>query len=505
MIELPDSIKPFVTQLAKYHFWLLAVLMPLVLVPLAFTADATLIGQIDKQRQEVESKLDAVERLSRAEAEGFEQLGHPQIEWAEQIDGVNKKLRVQVLDQWKSFWADQQQIQQWPRELRADFIDRVEGLKPGDSLSPRFVDRYQNTIRQVVRKLPARLDAAEEMLTGSGSGPGGGRAGRQFAGGPEPGQSGQFGTDLTNDLASQHTVSWNPADQAAVYAGFNWQKPPSTTQILLAQEELWAYETLCDAIAATNADATGSHNATIATIDQLAVGYRAAQTSATTTGKVLRLEAAGDGMGMESGMGMGMDSGMGMGMDAGMGGEGGGPLPNPRFSTGGQTQGMMMDEGFPGGGFEEPGIAGDDALRNWIYVDAAGRPLAAEEIEESPDAKLAHLVPFVIRGEVDQRKLDRLLRTLATWTIPIDVRQVRINPEAGSGLGDMNMNPGGMGEPMRGRRMAGGAAGDAAAGSVRRYDLTVELRGMIALAKPPDREFLGLESSDAESGPETTE
>jgi len=503
MIELPDTIKPYFTQLAKYHFWLLAVLMPLVLVPLAFTADATLIGQIDKQRQEVESKLDAVERLSRAEAEGFEQLGHPQIEWAEQIDGVNKRLRQQVLDQWKSFWADQEELQQWPRELRADFINRIEGLKPGDSLSPRFVDRYQNTIRQVVRKLPARIDAAEEMLTGGGDGPGGGRAGRQFAGGPEPGQ---FGTDLTNDLAIQYTVSWNAADQAAVYAGFNWQKPPSTTQILLAQEELWAYETLCDAIAAANADATGSHNATIATIDQLAVGYRAAQTSATTTGKVLRLEAAGDGMGMESGMGMGMDSGMGMGMgmDAGMGGEGGGPLPNPRFSTGGQTQGMMMDEGFPGGGFEETESSDDDALRNWIYVDAAGRPLAAEEVEESPDAKLAHLVPFVIRGEVDQRKLDRLLRTLATWTIPIDVRQVRINPEAGSGFGDMN--PGGRSEPMIGRRMGRGMpGGDAAAGSVRRYDLTVELRGMIALAKPPDREFLGLESSDAESDPETAE
>lgn len=494
MIELPESIQPVVKVLVKYHFWLLAVLMPLVLVPLAFTADATLISQIDKQRQEVESKLDSVERLARAEAAGFEQLGHPQTGWAEQIDRVNEKLRKQVEEEWESFWQEQQTLRKWPDELRQDFKDRIKRLKPGDSLPPRFVERYQNTIRQVVRKLPAKLDAAEEMRAGAGGDAGG--FGRRFNRGPDPNQ---FGVDGTSEPAIQYTVNWNPADQAALYSGFDWQKPPSTTQILLAQEELWAYETLCDAIAAANAGATGSHNATISTIDQLAVGYRAAQTSAANNGKVQRLGAAA-GMGMDMGMGMGMDSGMGMGMDSGMDGAAAGPLPNPRFSAGNQPMGMGMgmgmDEGFPGDGFDSSDQSGDETLRNWIYVDATGRPLAAEEIENSPDTKLAHLVPFVVRGRVDQRKLDLLLRTLATWAVPIDVSQVRLNPEAaGSGSGNFGMGRTGMGERMAGGSMMGVSAPD----SVRRYDLTVELRGSIALANPPNPEFLGLAESSIES------
>lgn len=467
MIEIPDTIQPYLKQLRKYHFWLLAVLMPLVLVPLAFTADATLIDQISKRRKEVEGKLQSVTQLARAEADGFEELGHPQAEWAEQLDRTTARLQQQLLAQWEDFWNAQQDLRVWPEELRRDFIDRVTRLKPGESLPPRLVERYQNTVRQLVRKLPGRLDAAEQMQADDALG----RGGRRFAPRSDPNR-------FEPDLLAQHMVSWDPADQSALYATFDWQKPPSTTQILLAQEELWVYQTLCDAIAAANAGATGSHNATIATISELAVGYRAAQSSPTGRGpgRVRRLQGAAGGMDMDMDMGMGM--GMGMGMD---GDAAGGPPPNPRFTTGSQAMGGMMPEEMSASGYGELDDSADDPLRNWIYVDATGRPLTAEELEASPDTKLAHLVPFVVQGRVDQRKLDRLLKTLATWPVPIDVRQVRINPGNGSETDGMN------------RRMpAGPRAGDQQSGSVRRYDITVELRGTIALANRPDPAFLGL-------------
>lgn len=472
MVEIPDNIKPYLKLLSKYHFWLLALLMPLVLVPLAFTADATLIHQIDKRQTEVEGKLKAVEQLSQANASGFEDLGHPQQQWATQLDRTTEQLREQVYEQWNAFWEQQQELRVWPPELRGDFIRAVTRLKPDEKLTARFVERYQNTVRQLVKKLPARIDADEQMQESNEAGRRGG--GQRFAAGPELG-----GVD--SDLTDQHMVSWDAADQSELYASFNWQNPPSTTQILLAQEELRVYETLCDALAAANATATGPHNATIAGISRLAVGYRAAQGSPSGrgSGRVQRLAAAAGGMGMDMGMdmGMGMDPGMGMGFEDG---GNAGPPPNPRFSGSGQMMGMPMDE-FSTDGFGEDDSAEDDSLRNWIYVDATGRPLTAEEIEESPDTKMAHLMPFVIRGTVDQRKLDLLLRTLAAWPVPINVRQVRINP-------DNIAEPGGPGRRMMRDTMLGEQNND----SFRRYDITVELRGMIALANPPDKEFLGL-------------
>ncbi len=471
MIEIPDNIRPYVKQLLKYHFWLLAVLMPLVLVPLAFTADATLIRQIGQRRQDVESKLKSVEAIERAQAEGFPDLGHPQAEWAEQIDRSTSRLRRQILAQWKNFWEEQRGLRVWPEELRSDFIKRVTGLKPGDTLSARLVERYQNTVRQLVRKLPARLDAAEMMQEGDFRG-----GGRRSVPRPDPSR-------FEPELLARHLVTWDAADQSALYATFNWQEPPSTTQILLAQEELWVYETLCDAIAAANAGATGPHNTTIAAISQLAVGYRAALSNPTGHGggRVRRLQAAANGMDMGMGRDMGMDMGMGMGMD---GEASSGPPPNPRFAGSSPTLGEQMPGEMLGGGFADEADSADSLLRNWIYVDADGRPLTAEELETSPDTKLAHLVPFVVRGRVDQRKFDRLLRTLATWPVPIDVRQVRINPGATGGGAEINRPM----IPQPGRD----GSGD---GGVRRYDFTVELRGMIALANPPDPAILGIDES----------
>ena len=483
MVAIPDNIQPALKLLGKYHFWLLALLMPLILVPLAFTADATLIHEIEQRRTEVSGKLAAVEKLTGAEATGFEQLGHPQQEWASKIDQMTDRLREQIFQQWDAFWKQQQDLRVWPRELRGDFIKAVTRLKPGDKLATRFIDRYQNTVRQLVRKLPARLDAAEEMQESAEFGGGGGR--QRFAPSMEPGM-------LGGELVDEHTVTWDPTDQSELYASFNWQEPPSTTQILLAQEELWCYETLCDAIAAANAEATGPHNATISSISQLAVGYRAAKSSSSGRGRVQRLQSAAGGMGMDMGMGMdgSMDMGMGMGMD---GAETLGAPSNPRFASSGQMTGMAFEDGFPGDDFGGDAEADDDALRNWIYADANGTPLLAEEIEASPDTKFAHLMPFVVQGQVDQRKLDLFLRTLATWSVPINVRQVRINPEKSLAAGTSNprMMGGGMGENFGMGNIQNG-------GSYRRYDITVELRGLIALAAPPNREFLGLSDPTTE-------
>ena len=96
---------------------------------------------------------------------------------------------------------------------------------------------------------------------------------------------------------------------------------------------------------------------------------------------------------------------------------------------------------------------------------------------------LDHFVALAAR----YRTLDSLLVDLARSSVPIDVRQVRVNPsqQAGGGSG-----PGG-GDILTGPQ-ASYAAGDGMGGTATRpHDVVVELRGTVGLAPPPDPKVLG--------------
>jgi len=125
---------------------------------------------------------------------------------------------------------------------------------------------------------------------------------------------------------------------------------------------------------------------------------------------------------------------------------------------------MMGGEGA-GDPAAAPVASPDDQLKEWIYVDFSGKPLTAAELATVPAAKMVHLMPFVLRVTMDQRKLDTLLADLATSAVPIDVRQVRINP---------SQQAGGLGS-----------------GGIRPFDVTVELRGTVGLSPPPDKNAIG--------------
>ena len=250
---------------------------------------------------------------------------------------------------------------------------------------------------------------------------------------------GEFGMSPEMGITDEDTdnsVIWDATDQNELFQTFYWTSTPSTKQVLLAQEELWAYEILCDAVAKANNDSTGSHNATIPYISQLAVGYRAAEEDpGGRKGGRLKTKSAGFDDYME----------MDMDMDMGMDGEMMGKPANPRFANigGDGMQEEMYDE-FTGMPIDSASEDSDEALLNWIYVDSEGTPLESELVAESPDTKFVHYIPFCLKCRVDQRKLDLLLRSFATMSVPIDVRQVRVNPgSADSMYGEEGMYGGG--------------------------------------------------------------
>lgn len=503
MPQLPEQIRPYVAALAKYHFWILAAIVPLVILPMLFNGQASLNARIAAQKSQIESRVAGLRGV-----QGIAE--HPNEAWSQAIEQQTAAVRDQTLAEWTRFWNDQKPLRVWPPRLGNDFLTKVERLKPGGTLERPFLLRYQNTVPDLVRELPKRM-GADDMMVDDAAGPVAGQPPGPRGPRPRPAGPGEFGgmpgqpRPGRGPQGPAALVQWRAEDQKRLFASFSWEKAPSTTQVLLAQEELWIYGLLCDAIKRANTGATAAYDAAIVGVDELAVGYLAAEErpGGEGAGRVFLAEpvAAAGGELSPEGMPMGMPMSGPSGGMPGMGpGAAAGPAPrppHPRFG-GGSPSGMTMPPvgggefgGMPAPGGTADGAAApaspDDQFKEWIYVDFNGKPLTAAELAASPDARLVHLVPFTLRLAMDQRRLDALLADLAAAPVPVDVRQVRINPASQPGAGGGAGFGMQSGSPVRGMpEMSGG--GDQ---GKRPYDVLVELRGTVGLAATPDAGAIG--------------
>ena len=562
MVKIPDSVRPYWDFVAKYHFWLLAPLVPVIVLPVLFMTNGKLSAQITQKRTEIDGKISSLRSVDGISP-------HPNETWSNDIDKRTTRIKRETLAEWQRFWDSQASLRTWPAELGADFVQRITNLRADGKLPGKMLERYQSAVQAMVKKLPGKMGADEMMIVseegksdGAASGPGGGPLGGPPGGAAammaRMGQGGGGGAPGAR-RRSDATVDWDAADQQRLFDSFLWETLPTTTQVFLAQEELQVYGLFCELIAGMNQGAGGSYNAALPSVEKLAVGYPAAEDEpgTSTAGRIYvpGAEATGSGrMSMgKSGPPSGDGGGGGMSTGGGMPGMGGGAagaakpahprfLPKESAAGGGGMAAMSMAMRPPtGGGDGGDGASAapavptnpDEGLRTWIYVDYDGKPLAGAEVATSPAAQIAHLMPFVIRATIDQRKLDAFLVALATSQVPIDVRQVRINPTGGGerGAAAMGGPPGGAGgppgafgggPPNRGRMgppgggpggggppgmgmtsggpgMAGGA-GMAAGGGMRPYDVHIELRGTVALATRPNLVALGLEAEPDAAG-----
>ena len=451
-MQIPNAIRPYAVALAKYHFWLLAVVVPLILLPLLVLSKGRMMDDIEKTRGQIKSRLASLKSVQDLQP-------HPNEAWATEINKTTDAIKRETLQEWRLFWDSQKPLRIWPASLGPDFVQRAAGLKADSKLPRKLLERYQDNVRTLVQDLPGRMGADGAMLEATPAAPGQ----------PPPTDTGanRGGPGERPLEGSGSLVQWNAEDQKKLYASFNWEKPPTTAQVALAQEELWVYGLLCDAIKRVNATAAGAYNAPIPRVEQLMIGYPAAEDSP-------------GGMGLSRIFRPTFNKGSAM------------PPPetpsvrppHPRFGGQGGNSGPIVGfSGNPSGTTEDGGTGGavvasqDDALRNWIYVHFDGRPLSAAELSSSPASLMVHLMPFVIRAVVDQRKLDSLLVELAASAVPVDVRQVRIN------VGD---------RPAATTTSGPSGATGGTGPSSRNNDLVVELRGTVGLATFPDEKVFGL-------------
>jgi hypothetical protein len=467
--SVSDAARPWLALFAKHHFWLLALVVPLILLPFLFVAQGHLTAQIEAVQKQIEGHISALKSVRQIPQ-------HPNDSWANDIDTSTMRVKRETLAEWRKFWDSQQPLRVWPESLGADFVKAAETLKPDGKLSPRLLERYQDMVRTLVRELPKRLGVEDGMGDPTEAGQSSPIARQQPFVRPEMMRPGMGPADGLPDV-SPYVATWNAESQKRIWSSFNWDKKPSTAKVLLAQEELWVYEALCDVVARMNKPATGPHNAAIATVDELSVGYPAAEDNpgGVGGGRIVRASVtqAVDGGPPPDMMGPGAPGDPGAAVAR---------PPNPRFD------GVQSGSPAMGPGAQEGAATADpdEMLRNWVYVDFTGKPLDAAQLAAAVDCQMVHLMPFVLRVVIDQRQIDALLVSLSTATIPIDVRQVRINaPTSGqTAAPSMPVSDGG---------------GRGPAGIGRLYDVTLELRGTVGLATPPNEITVGLEPGQGDA------
>ncbi len=135
-------------------------------------------------------------------------------------------------------------------------------------------------------------------------------------------------------------------------------------------------------------------------------------------------------------------------------------------------------------------VSVDDGLMNWRYVDMKAKPLMGSELASQPGEY--RLSPWRLTLVVDQRQLDKVLIAFRNTVMPLEIKQVRVNPAVTTPLIGGGAGAGGYGE----RRDSYGSGQSTLdlEGTV-----TVELRGVGYLFNAPDAKKIGGGGADAEA------
>jgi hypothetical protein len=508
-----DKLKEQLAVVSKYSFWIMCGGILLVCLGSWWVATAKLAQQQKTQLEAIKTNFTAMESLRGSNPK------HPNAATAEGMAQLLRTYSVEVMRGWQLQYDQQATVLVWPASFDDVFRERVDKLRPIEIVPPpptpidkdlpiRERQLYRDFIADEIPTLAKTIGAewravatatAGDGFGGSGSGLGGGASGYGSSGFGAPGMGpgglgsagpGMMPTDGSNPAAmldDKSIVMWNTANQQELlgthFSFITREEPPSTLDVLYAQEDLWILQNIMDIIRAANRDvdgkdATARHEATVKMIDFVRIGRSAMGLA----GRISPVGAAANAGGMDGGSGMG-SMGMGSGDAASMMASGSMGAPE-----GGGTSTMMpMLGGSPDSMGSGMGMGGVGAISTdpafGRYVDEKYQPLDPAKLRSALTSKspadallaVAKRMPVRMRFTIDQRRLNRLLAECGNSRLPVEVRQVRVNREPaaaggaggsydGMGGGSSSMMSGG-GMSMPGMGGFGGSGGMGAMGS----------------------------------------
>jgi hypothetical protein len=424
-----DQAREILKLLWRERFWVLSVMGILVAVGCWYKSSGDLDQQFGEKKARIELALGKVKALDR-------QVNPPN----EDVNrGDEAQLEVQkniVGALWNDLYDRQrEEVLQWPENLRADLIEKIEELQFGDDFPSEwandFRSHYQNWIKNRfdgLLEIPKALKV-EDSVGGSPFGGEGGRSGggRGGGGGGRGGGGGAMIASVEDQTEQNYLVQW--IDQHELRQKLEFESPPSSMQIWVTQEDLWVYETLLSVIARTNQEcgATRPDNTAVRAILSLQVG-RAAAAASNNIGSL--------------------------------------EFPSQDAASAGRGDGFGLERDLR----EGENVDGADAL-SFRYLDAEGQPYEGA----SQDSEFRRL-PVRLTLFMDQRWIPQVLIECANAALPVEVIQLRVNPNK-SGLGTKGL-----------------IGSNANGGDTNLAD--VEIRGIVYIYNKPDEsvEVPGMES-----------
>jgi hypothetical protein len=477
-----DKVRAFMKAAWIQRFWILSVVGTLAAVVCWMMASGELQRQFAANKTAIDAQFSNMDAISKKTVHGNPDVNRREREEAKKIADSVKKL-------WQSlFDAQREEVLKWPDVLGADFVSYVENAKFDSNIKPLFRDRYQNYIKNRFDGLVEIIDAKKMPVDGAtafGGGPGFGRegGGRMEGGMAEDVLLGPDGMPIEED----YLVQW--VDQANLRQQLEFTGVPTSRQIWVTQEDLWAYETLLRVIASTNKErgATRPDNTAIRVIQSLEVGAPAAMAMAQESMILMPADA------------------MAAGGEVPMGSEGGGYGRE--------------------GGIAGEGVDMDAMLLQNRYIDAEGKPIADAATGMGTEFRR---LPIRMVLMMDERWLPKVLVECANSPLPIEVQRLRINreksgvdkenqafdlgPSAGAapGMGGRGYEGGGRGMemgrgggyggmPMGGRGYEGGGMGMTLNPADTANLATIEIQGLVYIYMPPDPTILTVPGDDATS------
>ncbi|MEN6407206.1 MAG: hypothetical protein ABFC77_12130 [Thermoguttaceae bacterium] len=428
-----DNLKKYLAILLKYQFWILCGVILLVAVVCWWFATAGVATRFKARKAKLDSLFKDVVVAK----------GHPNQNVISKIQEQDKALKQNVFNAWEILYREQREKNQFPKVLGEDFKSQFNNvnLSRKEELPLEYRARYQNFILQHLQTLPKEIDA-RRLIDET-------KQERDRSNRPD---------DALHEEEWTGVVDWNESDRQAIEKRFEWQQTPSTMAVVIAQEDLWVYETLLRAIKNANEGAARA-TAVVKRIESLKIGADAVAAWRAAEEAVVRIPSAGQ--------------------------------PNPSSE-------------IHGG----PGEAGEgrerQTLMDFRYVDDKGQALPS--IPDYPFAnhpnKEFKMLPIHMSLVMDQRRLPKLLVECANSNMPIEVRRVRLLKTIGGvlELGDDASRPVSVG-PTSSSGSRGGSeqSGGDGKSDVSPMDVPIEIQGVIYIYNPPDRERLGIAPATPDS------
>ena len=499
-----DQLKTFLASAKKHHFWILCGLAVLIGLGMTYKAGTSLSKVYQRQKSTISGLKQKLMPLVTGD--------HPNDKWVASVDQKTVEFRHEVYDAWVQLYRQQlDKVFVWPHDLTKEFIAAFKvGAAPVPTTTMEYLrEQYQTYV--TAKALPRIAAMVDAQWVAHGDKAGAGPHSMRSRGIRSP----DFQTDDTSD--HDYKVVWDPTDQQRMYDAYNWQDPPSVLDVRYAQEELWVLEAVFGAIQrANNGPASDEFNPAVREIDQVSIGYDATNRFPLGEGekRIIQFTHPNPALAGMAGRGMGPQQPMG----------GAATVPafepvRPERSKGGSSD--SEGSAFPGGrrgrmfgrvgpngmGSPMPGAPGgfgaaqdtaagptdpDAWLKDGRYVDSQGKPLLAADLQNSktPEYKL---MAFKLRLIVDQSQFQKVIDELANSTMPLEVREVRVNPEQ-AGADEDNSRGRERHRPMMDLGGAGGANGTVL------HNAVLEVDGVAYLINPPDPTKIGLPATTTPSG-----